>query len=99
MWIYESHTGGLFVSCDRLSWKQCYCPDCGDSDEEIGFFDTPDEFLAYYADHIYIPGDSWGYDLEYIRENVLGHFDKQLTLTQAEEIVLRNRSKGENDEM
>lgn len=35
-YIYRSHMGGIYVANEKLSGKQLYCEDCGDSDEYLG---------------------------------------------------------------
>lgn len=39
-YIYESHLGGLFISDEELDFEQCYCEECGDSDNDLGFANT-----------------------------------------------------------
>ena len=45
MYIYENHMGGLFASDRELSYEECYCETCGDSDWLIGEADTREEVL------------------------------------------------------
>ena len=51
VYVYESHLGGLYTSDDYISYDELYCEQCGDSDYEIGSFDTFEEFLRCYADN------------------------------------------------
>ena len=43
MYVYENHMGGLFTSDRELSYEECYCETCGDSDWLIGEADTREE--------------------------------------------------------
>ena len=43
MYIYENHMGGLYSSEWQLDYDDLYCEQCGDSDWEIGNFETPEE--------------------------------------------------------
>ena len=47
MYIYESHMGGLYSSFESLDWDDLYCEQCGDSDWEIGNFETAEEAWEY----------------------------------------------------
>lgn len=40
MYIYESHTGGLYTTDHELSYKARYCETCNDSDFIIGCAET-----------------------------------------------------------
>lgn len=50
MYIYEGHMGGLFVSDEMLSYEECYCEQCGDSDWLIGEAETREEALELLKD-------------------------------------------------
>lgn len=50
MYIYEGHMGGLFVTHEPLSYEECYCETCGDSDWLIGKADTKEEALELLKD-------------------------------------------------
>lgn len=50
MYIYEGHMGGLFVTDEPLSYEECYCETCGDSDWLIGEADTKEEALELLKD-------------------------------------------------
>lgn len=64
MYIYENHTGGLFASGRELSYEECYCETCGDSDWLIGEADTREEVLELLRDEDgFIP-----YTDEYMQE-------------------------------
>ena len=64
MYIYENHLGGLFTSDRELSYEECYCETCGDSDWLIGETDTREEVLELLRDEDgYIP-----YTDEYMQE-------------------------------
>ena len=43
MFVYESHMGGFFVSEEELSYEECSCEVCGDSDWFIGEAETKEE--------------------------------------------------------
>ena len=40
MYIYQGHMGSLYVSDHKLSYKETYCEQCGDSDWLIGYATT-----------------------------------------------------------
>ena len=42
-YLYESHMGGLFTSEEPLDFEFLYCEECGDSDTELGYFESPEE--------------------------------------------------------
>lgn len=39
-WLYQSHMGGFFFSNEKLDPETLYCEECGDSDWELGEFDS-----------------------------------------------------------
>ena len=43
MLVYESHMGGFFVSDEELSYEECSCEVCGDSDLLVGKAETKEE--------------------------------------------------------
>lgn len=43
MYIYENHMGGLYSSDYQLDFDDLYCEQCGDSDWELGNYETPEE--------------------------------------------------------
>lgn len=97
-YVYENHLGGLYTSDDYIPSDELYCEQCGDSDYEIGSFDTFEEFLESHADDIDC-NDGWGgYSLESVIENVGWAFDAALTYEEAKEIVLKNRTIDEENE-
>lgn len=64
MYIYEGHMGSLFATDEPLSYEECYCETCGDSDWLIGEADTREEVLELLRDEDgYIP-----YTDEYMQE-------------------------------
>ena len=64
MYIYENHMGGLFTYNRELSYEECYCVTCGDSDWLIGEADTREEVLELLRDEDgFIP-----YTDEYMQE-------------------------------
>ena len=56
MYLYEGHMGNLFLSEESIPWDELYCETCGDSDIEIGRFESAHEVLAYMADDISVDG-------------------------------------------
>lgn len=70
MYIYENHMGGLFTSDRELSYEECYCETCGDSDWLIGEADTREEVLELLRDE----DGEIPYTDEYMEEFLKGHF-------------------------
>ena len=64
MYIYENHMGGLFTSDRKLSYEECYCETCGDSDWLIGEADTREEVIELLRDE----DGSIPYTDEYMQE-------------------------------
>ena len=64
MYIYENHMGGLFTSDRELSYEECYCKTCGDSDWLIGEADTREEVIELLRDE----DGSIPYTDEYMQE-------------------------------
>ena len=64
MYIYENHMGGLFTSDRELSYEECYCEICGDSDWLIGESDTREEVIELLRDE----DGSIPYTDEYMQE-------------------------------
>lgn len=52
VWVYESHLGGLYTEDHPVPVEYLYCAQCGDSDWNLGEFETLSDFLRYYADNI-----------------------------------------------
>lgn len=97
VYVYESHLGGLYTSDDYIPYDELYCEQCGDSDYEIGSFDTFEEFLRCYADNIYVdPGDG-GYDLDLVISDVGCAFDDTLTKEEAVNIVRMAKKEMEDE--
>ena len=64
MYIYENHMGGLLAYDRELSYEECYCETCGDSDWLIGEADTGEEVMELLRDEDgFIP-----YTDEYMQE-------------------------------
>ena len=87
VYVYESHLGGLYTSDDYIPYDELYCEQCGDSDYEIGSFDTFEEFLRYYADNIYIDPWDGGYGLDLVISDVGCAFDDNLTKEEVANII------------
>lgn len=73
MFIYEGHMGGLFVTEEPLSYEECYCETCGDSDWMIGEADTREEAWNLLKDDTDING-SGGWDYEYVKQFLNDNF-------------------------
>lgn len=67
MYIYESHMGGIYVSDDFRDFDDCYCEQCGDYDQLIGYAETREEAWNLLKDETDING-SGGWDYEYVQE-------------------------------
>lgn len=67
MYIYEGHMGSLFVTDEPLSYEECYCETCGDSDWLIGTAETREEAWNLLKDDTNVDGsDGWEY--EYVQK-------------------------------
>ena len=97
VYVYESHLGGLYTSDDYIPFDELYCEQCGDSDYEIGQFDTFEEFLRYYADNIYVDPLDDGYSLDLVISDVGCAFDDALTKEEAANIVRTVKKKMEDE--
>lgn len=64
MYIYEGHMGSLFATDEPLSYEECYCETCGDSDWLIGEADTREEVIELLRDE----DGSIPYTDEYMQE-------------------------------
>ena len=73
MFIYEGHMGSLFVTEEPLSYEECYCETCGDSDWMIGEADTREEAWNLLKDDTDING-SGGWDYEYVKQFLNDNF-------------------------
>lgn len=96
VYVYESHFGGLYTSDDYIPSDELYCEQCGDSDYEIGQFDTFEEFLRYYADNIYVDPWDGGYDIDLVISDVGYAFDDNLTKEEAANIVRAAKKEMED---
>lgn len=98
VWVYEGHLGGLYTSDYQEDPKSLYCEQCGDSDWEIGCFETFADFLEYYADHICVDEGDGGFDLDFVMSSVMYSFDDSLTREEAADIVRAAKKEMEEDE-
>lgn len=73
MFIYEGHMGGLFVTEEPLSYEECYCETCGDSDWLIGEADTREEAWNLLKDDTDI-NSSGGWNYEYVKQFLNDNF-------------------------
>lgn len=96
-WVYELHMGGLFASSEPISDEYLYCEQCGDSDWEVGEFETLADFLRYWADNIYVDDGDGGYPLEDVLDDVAESFNNDMTWDEATDIVRASKTK-EDDE-
>lgn len=96
VYVYENHLGGLYTSDDYIPFDELYCEQCGDSDWEIGAFDTFEDFLKSYADNIYVDDDDEGYSIDFVMSNVGCAFDDNLTREEAASIVRTKRKEMED---
>lgn len=97
VYVYESHLGGLYTSDDYIPFDELYCEQCGDSDYEIGEFDTFEDFLKSYADNIYVDDGDGGYYLDVVMSDVGCAFDDNLTREEAASIVRAERKELEDE--
>lgn len=96
VYVYESHLGGLYTSDDYIPYDELYCEQCGDSDYEIGQFETFEEFLRYYADNICVDPLDGGYSLDLVISDVGCAFDDNLTKEEAENIIRMAKKEMED---
>ena len=82
---------------EKIDALELYCEQCGDSDYEIGSFDTFEEFLRYYADNIYIDPWDGGYDLDLVISDVGYAFNDSLTKEKAANIVRTAKKEMEGE--
>lgn len=62
MYFYQSHLGGgIFYSEEEIDWDDLYCEQCGDSDTELGYYETAEEAKEDLIDY-----EDWSE--EYIKE-------------------------------
>lgn len=97
VYVYESHLGGLYTSDNSIPFDELYCEQCGDSDWEIGAFDTFEDFLKSYANNIYVNDGDGGYSIDFVMSNVGCAFDDNLTKEEIANIV-RTAKKELKDE-
>lgn len=97
VYVYEGHLGGLYTSDDYIPYDELYCEQCGDSDYEIGSFNTFEEFLRYYADNIYLDPWDGGYGLDLVISDVGCAFDDILTKEEASNIVRKAKKEMEDE--
>ena len=75
MYIYEGHMGSLFATDELLSYEECYCETCGDSDWFIGEADTRKEAWELLKDEIDING-SGGWNFEYVANFINSNWEE-----------------------
>lgn len=97
VYVYESHLGGLYTSDDYIPSDELYCEQCGDSDYEIGSFDTFEEFLKCFADSICVDPWDGGYSLDLVISDVGYAFYDGLTKEEAANIVRMAKKEMEDE--
>lgn len=99
MYVYESHLGGgYFGSETPLSFAECYCDQCGDSDWEVGEFETAEQFVAYIADDICFEPGRGGWAVDVVTEDVNRLFASNLTEDDVIRIAKANATQEEDYE-
>lgn len=64
MWFYIGHLdGGIYATDEQQDFADLYCETCGDSDWEIGEFNSANEFIKFMAetDDVFLEGYEKGY--------------------------------------
>ena len=97
VWLYELHMGGLAAYSYPIPDEDLYCEQCGDSDWELGEFETLPDFLRYYADNICVDDGDGGYPLGYILDDVAKSFNDSMPLAEATDIVRSARREYGED--
>lgn len=97
MYLYQSHMGGLYFEEKSLPWENLYCETCGDSDIEIGYFESAVDVLKYMADEIDANDGHGGYAIENVLDT-LYVFEDCPDYNTAIEIVRNNRAGESEDE-
>mgnify|MGYP007025966197 CR=1 FL=1 len=97
VWVYESHLGGLYTYDNPLPVEDLYCEECGDSDWDLGEFETLRDFLRYYADNICVDECEGGYPLDVVLDDIAHRFDDNLTWDEAACIVWEARKELEEE--
>ena len=67
MYIYDSHLGYFYTTDHKLSYEECYCEYCGDTDWLIGKANTRAEAWDLLKGDVAING-SGGWDYDYVQE-------------------------------
>lgn len=75
MYVYEGHTGDLYVSDCEFDYEDLYCWQCGDSDWLIGYATTKAEAWDLLLDMTNID-DSGGYNLDYVKKFIDANWDE-----------------------
>lgn len=88
-----SWSRGLFLVDEPLSFDECYCEVCGDSDTELGQVEIAEDVLRILADDIAVFPEDGGFDLDYIMEFLRENFHFVPTKEGAKQLVLTNRTK------
>lgn len=89
MYVYEGHHGEIYTSEYRIPYDELYCETCGDSDWEVGNFNSAIDVLKYMADDISVDG-SGGWDIDHVL-SVLICFEDCPSKERAISIVRSNR--------
>lgn len=97
MYIYQSHLGGIYTSEYQYDYDDLYCETCGDSDNEIGNFESAVDVLKYMADDIDADDGHGGWAIDMLLED-LACFDDVPSLEDAIRIVKENRSEEDEED-
>lgn len=97
VWVYESHLGGLYTEDHPVPVEYLYCAQCGDSDWNLGEFETLSDFLRYYADNICLDECEGGYLLDSVLYDIADSFNDSITLEEAANIVREARKELEEE--
>lgn len=98
VWVYESHLGGLYTDDHPVPVEYLYCEQCGDSDWNLGEFETLPDFLRYYANNIYVDDEcDGGYSLNSVLYDIADSFDDSITLDEAANIVREAKKELEEE--
>ena len=79
-YLYEMHTGGLFITDSKRTSAQCYCEVCEDCDYLIGTFETINDFW-YLVKDLCETDDTGGFSLNYVFPIMVKEFNLPIELT------------------
>lgn len=98
MYLYEGHLGSLFLTNEPLSYGDCYCETCGESDFEIGRVEIAEDVLNLLADDIeVVPGEA-GWSMDYVMDLMRENFHVVPTKEAAVKWILAHRAEKPEEE-